>query len=307
MTTHSPATHSPSPSHYYSQPRPSFSHSETIDLTLDDEPPDHPRQIKRFRSDLSASETSPSNSPTPSLTTPSPSLSHIQIPPSEQSSFTSSFTQPLMRDSVQASSSFQPKFTGPSNSAAFFGNRNNTLLLHNPLSRHSSATDVSLTNPNQRLQQQQHRQIIDLTNSPSPPPQAPVNHYQSQSHPQSSADIPPKTPVCIGQLTVTALVLYPVNYLQPSYSSTPNPESEWGPVKLHYDAMAKAKNPASQETIHILTPPMIKQGAAPGQVSPGENFGVVEQKVASVLGPMLGKGLIRIDAKVRRGVPNVSD
>ncbi len=42
-----------------------------------------------------------------------------------------------------------------------------------------------------------------------------------------------------------------------------------------------------------------------GEIVQGENFGVVEQKAANVLGPMLGKGLIRVDAKVRRAVPNV--
>ena len=38
----------------------------------------------------------------------------------------------------------------------------------------------------------------------------------------------------------------------------------------------------------------------------GETFGVIEQRIASHLGPMLGKGLIRLDAKVHRGQGNVS-
>ena len=42
-----------------------------------------------------------------------------------------------------------------------------------------------------------------------------------------------------------------------------------------------------------------------GETKPGDNFAVVEQKAATVLGPMLGKGLIRLDGRVRRGQPKV--
>lgn len=136
--------------------------------------------------------------------------------------------------------------------------------------------------------------VIDLTHSPSPP---------SSPLPLPTPlpeDLSPRTPVCIGQLTVTALVLYPVSYLQPHDPT--KAEADWASVRLQYEHNPH-KQPGLTETIHIKTP-HIKSPA--GELSQGETFGVVEQKVASHLGPMLGKGLIRLDAKVRRGMPNVS-
>ncbi|KAJ7654995.1 SNF2 family DNA-dependent ATPase [Mycena polygramma] len=132
--------------------------------------------------------------------------------------------------------------------------------------------------------------VIDLTGSPSPPPNL------MHAPPLLSADLPPKTPVCIGQLAVTALVLYPVPYLIPTTSMG----DEWAPVRLQYEH--NPSKPGGAETIHIKAP----QGRAPnGEPFLGEAFGVVEQKVATALGPMLGKGLIRLDAKVRKGPPNL--
>ncbi|KAJ6627095.1 SNF2 family N-terminal domain-containing protein [Mycena sp. CBHHK59/15] len=132
--------------------------------------------------------------------------------------------------------------------------------------------------------------VIDLTGSPSPPP------VLMPAPPTLSADLPPKTPVCIGQLGVTALVLYPVPYLLPQGAMG----EEWAPVRLQYEH--SLNKPGGAETIHIKAP----QGRAPnGDQFLGEAFGVVEQKVATALGPMLGKGLIRLDAKVRKGPPNL--
>ncbi|KAH7930552.1 hypothetical protein BV22DRAFT_1078743 [Leucogyrophana mollusca] len=138
-------------------------------------------------------------------------------------------------------------------------------------------------------------QVIDLTGSPSPPSSPRSRQTTIAALP---SDLPPKTPVCIGQLTVTALVLYPVPYLQ---AQDPNiPEADWANVRLQYE-----HNPhkvGATETIHIKAP----HGKGPaGEVTQGEAFAVVEQKVATNLGPMLGKGLIRLDAKVRRGLPNL--
>jgi hypothetical protein len=132
--------------------------------------------------------------------------------------------------------------------------------------------------------------VIDLTGSPSPPP-----HLISRPLPD---DLPQKTPVCIGQLQVTALVLYPVEFLRPKESLTG--ETEWASVRLQYEH--NPNNPEKQETIHIKTPGTRVPGSDNIE---GENFAVVEQKVATFLGPMLGKGLIRLDAKVRKGLPNV--
>lgn len=158
--------------------------------------------------------------------------------------------------------------------------QNGTSLIHPFTTRHTS---THLAN-----------NVIDLTHSPSPP---------SSPLPLTTPlpdDLSPRTPVCIGQLTVTALVLYPVSYLQ-LYDPT-KAEADWASVRLQYEHNPH-KQPGTTETIHIKTP-HIKSPT--GELSQGEAFGVVEQKVASHLGPMLGKGLIRLDAKVRRGMPNVS-
>jgi len=133
------------------------------------------------------------------------------------------------------------------------------------------------------------RHVIDLTASrtPSPPPRP------------SFAETPPNTPVCIGQVTVTALVLYPVDYLKIDPTATPpNPlADEWAPVRLRCEDPEKRKN--GDETIHIHVPQL---RLPDGQIRGGEGFGVVEQKVANVLAPMLSKALIKVDARVRRAV-----
>ena len=134
-------------------------------------------------------------------------------------------------------------------------------------------------------------QVIDLTgSSPSPEPQI-------WGFPP---DLPPKTPVCIGQLSATALVLYPINYLNPGGEPPIGSEKEWAPVRLNYEY--NPSKTSGQDTIHIRTP--TSRGTL-GESLGGETFGVVEQKVASTVGPMLGKGLIRLEAKVRKGMPNV--
>ncbi|KAF7306764.1 SNF2 family DNA-dependent ATPase [Mycena indigotica] len=124
--------------------------------------------------------------------------------------------------------------------------------------------------------------IIDLTSSPSPPP---PNLLQP---PPLNPQLAPKTPVCIGQITIHALVLYPIPYIT---QSNP-PTEEWVPARLEYEHLA---GKSQAETIHIKIPS--------GRPSNGESetFGMVEQKVATAIGPMLGKGLIRLDVKIRKG------
>ena len=94
--------------------------------------------------------------------------------------------------------------------------------------------------------------------------------------------------------------MYPISYLN---SPDPgNPEYEWAPVRLNYEQNA-SKPAGATETISIR-PPSVK--GLNGEVIPGETFAFVEQKVATFLGPMLGKGLIRLDAKIRRTNRSVS-
>ncbi|KZT09929.1 uncharacterized protein LAESUDRAFT_465722 [Laetiporus sulphureus 93-53] len=127
------------------------------------------------------------------------------------------------------------------------------------------------------------RQVIDPISSPQP------------RHGNLPADSPPKTPVCIGQLSTTTLVLYPVPYLLRQGHVAA--DSDWALVRLCYE------HAAGQETIHVQKSP---RRAPPIDIVPGENFGVAELKVAMSFGPMLGKGLIWLDAEVQRGQPHVT-
>ncbi|KAJ7881641.1 hypothetical protein B0H13DRAFT_1891305 [Mycena leptocephala] len=132
--------------------------------------------------------------------------------------------------------------------------------------------------------------VTDLTHSPSPSPP-----YAMQAVPQLIANLSPKTLVCVGQLRVTVHVLSPIPYLLPTTTT----HDEWAPVRVHAH---KPEKPGGAYTISIKTP----QSRAPdGEKLPGEGFGVVEPKVATDLGPLLGKGLIQLDVKIRKGPPNL--
>ncbi|KAF9479709.1 hypothetical protein BDN70DRAFT_878459 [Pholiota conissans] len=282
-------------------PRPPLSPNNHIDLTLDDDddiPYNPARYAKRPRIDpprqdsaffLPASSTM---STFPARPHDMPSTS-APLSPSSQSPFSrfTTFVPPPQ-------ASYRPPFAGP---PQFLGQR---LQLPTPISPPSRSPSYQLSSQQSQSHaprphsQPTDRQVIDLTGSPSPPPQPPTPVSRHGSQPPLPPELPPKTPVCIGQLTVTALVLYPVAYLTPQ-----NPgETEWAVVRLHYDHNA-VKNPnGGKETIHIKTP---STKGPNGETIPGDVFGVVEQKVADFLGPMLGKGLIRLDAKVRKGAGNL--
>jgi hypothetical protein len=147
--------------------------------------------------------------------------------------------------------------------------------------------------------------VIDLTTSPSPspvPPPLPLLPSLPQP-PQFSPPLPttlegasPKTPVCIGRLDVTALILYPSAYLEISPSEPSGSDLVWGPVRLQYERTHH--HSGSEDTIQIRTP---NKRTSQGEMLPGENFAVVERRAASTLAPMLGKGLIRLDSRIRRG------
>ncbi len=145
--------------------------------------------------------------------------------------------------------------------------------------------------------------VIDLTTSPSPPPaprlpppvlpQPPL--FSPTAQPVTFESASPRTPVCIGRLDVTALILYPSTYLDISLSEPSSSDPVWGPVRLQYE---RTPHRGSEDTVHIKTP---NRRGPHGDIHPGEDFAVVEQRVASILGPMLGKGLIRLDSRIRRG------
>lgn len=285
-------------------PSPSHSQANPIDLTLDDEDEDlyeTDRKTKRMCStsrNFNASCASPFS---PSLTRFQPYQSTGLSPAMATQSLVDSSPQPSLSTSASSPSleaqsmnhlpqnpvysNWPPSFDGPSDGAAFFHPR-------------ALATPRSTGDPGQTPTPSTSRQVIDLTRTPSPAPAPQFMQSGPMSLPQ---DLSPRTPVCIGQLVSTALILYPVPYLQ-SQESASNPDPEWAPVRFSYEQ--DLSKPTDQDTVHIKT---LNIRSPTGEVFPSENFGVLAQKVATHLGPLLGKGLIRLDGKVRRGIPNVSD
>ena len=312
MASH-PTTTATYPPRAYTQTNP-------IDLTLDDDDDDihvtermHKRPCTMTRS---------FNAACPSASTPSysrqsssglsPAMSHSTLAPPDGFS-TPSSSQPSQasssahyyRDDYDSPSPNALRFKGPSTSAAFFQPQSSPSTSANPLDHPLPPLQHSPFAPHHS--NGASRQVIDLTGSPSPPPSArysqpppPPPQYPTSTFGNLPPDLPPKTPVCIGVLVATALVLYPIAYLNPQDPS--GQDCDWAPVRLNYEHNA-SKPPGSTETIHIR-PPSSKGPS--GEFIQGENFAVVEQKVATFLGPMLGKGLIRLDAKIRRGNRAVS-
>lgn len=73
-------------------------------------------------------------------------------------------------------------------------------------------------------------------------------------------------------------------------------------VKLRYDASKKRMGSTvggtpGDQTINIASPTT--------SAGPGEDFGVVDQKAANVLAPLMERGLIRLEARVFKGSENV--
>lgn len=309
----STASQSPGPSRP-ALPMRSYTHSNPIDLTLDDDDDDgddeeismndrklkrscsHSRSFNASASPLSEDSThsypldSSGLSPAMSASTLHPAFGPPPGAPSPHWRYPQS-NQPIqlpIPNTIQR----PPPFTGPSNSSAFFQHRLRPAVMSSSQTQVAESSHSHSGAPSNAMT----RQVIDLTSSPSPPPV--MSRPQLSSQGNMPSDLPPKTPVCIGQLTVTALVLYPIPYLLPQEHLV---DTEWAPVRLTYEHTPHKLG--GQETIHIKTP---NAKSPTGELLQGENFGVVEQKVATYLGPMLGKGLIRLDAKVRKGMPNVS-
>jgi SWI/SNF-related matrix-associated actin-dependent regulator of chromatin subfamily A3 len=158
------------------------------------------------------------------------------------------------------------------------------------------------------------RTVIDLTG------QQPQSSYvaqqsqtsgagQSQQGQQDVASVPAKDVrrdvVCIGQLTATALVLCPVPYVCPKPDQPPASLPSAGPdgyvpVRLKYDDVSKRRqqNPgqSGEERIQIQVPHYECRPELLG----GDEFGAVEQRTATVLGPLMAKRFIRLKARVRR-------
>ncbi|SJL05573.1 uncharacterized protein ARMOST_08933 [Armillaria ostoyae] len=248
--------------------------SNPIDLTADDadETYDYPRQLKRMRLE---NITHPNNSILPT----SHSMPSTPSPTPSMSSFTSYNQKPAMAMPIARHNSFMvPSIFAPN------PNPSNNGPYRPPFAGPSSSFHAPPPVPPSSIPQKRpsahslDRAIIDLTDSPSPPPQ-----IQKSFPPPNLIDLSPKTPVCIGQLTVTALVLYPIDYMMATNPASPH--VEWGSVKLQYEHAPKPDG--TTDNLNIKTPT-------------GDPFGIVEHKVASSLGHMVGKGLIRLEAKVQK-------
>ena len=113
-----------------------------------------------------------------------------------------------------------------------------------------------------------------------------------------SSDLPSITSVCIGQLAAIALVQHQSDYLIFDGEKLGS-EEEWAPVSLNYEPSSSEK----QGSIRIRIPTSRGSRVKPPLEEP---FGAVEQKMASKLGPILGEGTIRLEAKVHKGLLNVS-
>jgi hypothetical protein len=119
---------------------------------------------------------------------------------------------------------------------------------------------------------------------------SPSSELQSWNVP---SDLPSITPVCIGQLTAIAHVHYQANHLSLDGEKLGS-EEEWVFVSLDYEYNSLEM----QDTIHIRT---LRPAGSLTDPPHDEPLGVVEQDVAKKLGPMLGKGSIRLDAKFHKG------
>ncbi|KAK7059140.1 hypothetical protein VNI00_001766 [Paramarasmius palmivorus] len=230
-------------------------HENPIDLTADDDDEEEIRQTKRTRLDTPQM---------PFISSPS-----IFTPQQHPAPFVPNPPQPF-----------------PSSSSAFFPERQVAPRPQVP----SLPPPRPVPQPYPYQRPQQHHDgdrtnpVIDLTGStPSPPP---------RTGPMSIEHLPPKAPVCIGQLHATALILYPSPY---TVSRDPTIE-EWLPVKLEY-AYDPQKS-TGPDTIHIKTPPL---KGLNGEVVQPEVFGFVDQRHAKILGGMLAKSLIRLEGKVKKG------
>ena len=324
--------------HAYPPPT-THNRSNPIDLTLDDDPDDsyvNERACKRTCSagrsfnaiNPACPDTVPNQYTTnaPPMPPPqhyhsglSPAMSHsslqpeISLPPPPQGPIYHHSSPPRPQLSPQTTQQYQqyfrpnpnppyPSYPAPSHSNTLPSRPiasapiPNTISVPQPIPSHSYSPSPPQAGPSNT--NAASRQVIDLTSSPSPPPQQAPPPLQLNQGCQLS-ELQDVTPVCIGMLTVTALVLYPIPYLcqQPPTGVL---DPEWARVRLQYEH--NANRPGGQATIHIRAPTAQLPN---GQQIQGENFAVVEQKVASSLGSLMIKGLIRLDAKVRRDRPNV--
>ncbi|KAL0580823.1 hypothetical protein V5O48_001199 [Marasmius crinis-equi] len=172
---------------------------------------------------------------------------------------------------------YHPPFAGPSNSSAFFPERPPPRLPPPPSVSPRSADS--------------NGKVIDLTGStPSPPPQPRVQHLVP-----SYEDLSPRSPVCIGQLHSQALIMHPHPYVM---SNDPETE-EWVHVKVHYEHEPQKVPP---DNLYLKSLPITTHT---GETLDSDTFGFTDQRTARNIGHLIARGLIRVDAKVKRGPQSI--
>jgi len=130
---------------------------------------------------------------------------------------------------------------------------------------------------------------------PKQPETIDLTHESTPSLTLSSIEhLEANAPVLIGQLNVTALVLYPNPYLSAQRGGI----EEWAPIRIAIDP--NAKPPTDALTLHI--PPKAK-GANP---TAQDSFGVIGRQAGPTLAPLLSRGVVKLEPRIKRSTsPNV--
>ncbi|KAG9098137.1 hypothetical protein FS749_004591 [Ceratobasidium sp. UAMH 11750] len=276
--------------------------AQPIDLTVDDEwsSAQDERGAKRQRTSTLPSQPAPppvATTPAPAtLATPAPANGTPSTWPPQPTNY--QWTHP------QAYGQYPPPGGAPGYPAAY-----GTRYYAAPAAYPPGAQPNPTPQPAAWATGVQKNTAIDLTATPSPPSNAPTPGpatapTSSTTPAASTSKQDSRTVMCIGELSVTALILYPIRYLAPSNTaSDATPASATMPatctVKLRYDASKKRMGGVGgDQTINIASPTT--------SAGPGEDFGVVDQKAANVLAPLMERGLIRNEARVLKGSENPS-
>jgi hypothetical protein len=141
--------------------------------------------------------------------------------------------------------------------------------------------------------------VIDLTRE-SPMSRSPS--LQPISAPKQTLvlddNLSPTTTILIGQITVSALVLNPVPYIQ-QQTSAANPlngqfSNSMGPEYVPVKLRPGSDKPGAHDIL-VFTPAATRNG---NPVAP-ENFAVVESKVSAKLEPLLNKRALKLEGMMR--------
>lgn len=223
-----------------------------------------------------------------------------------------SLSQPLAQrgpwTSLPIPQPFQPRTWGSQPTRGQIQHQFNVLSRAQP---HPFATNRPLhvtQVPPQAQQVNPQPNFIDLT---ADIPSAKVSPGPQQSFPNKQMlvldeNLDPKTPILIGQINVSALVMSPVPYIiqHPTHTVLPNGQVltantvDYVPVRVRI----KPEGDPLSTDISIFTPAQQQKGTVMAPVE----FAVVEKKVAAKLYSLLFDRAIKLEAMIRT-VPNGSN